>query len=615
MNKVIKKEIDSKISKILKRAEKDNIYLKKTNQDVYNQMDIFGSKYLIRKIYANRLNSVDELMKIFGLEFKTIMTMDYLKQLPDINKASDIIHKHIKNNDKILIVTDYDVDGVTSAAILHLMFKNILKYDNFDVIVNRREYNNGINNTLTKMIIDYYNHDNNVKLMITADHGSSDKNNYLKIKEATDMDIIVTDHHLFGMDVAPDTSCVEAFVNPQRTENDFKEMSGAGVAYFTLLYTVLKYRENELNKEIWDKIYYYLSYIGLTLISDSRSMKDPLNRKITRKALNIINSKRTKHNPFWTVVKDKLDNSYFIDETKLSYEIIPHLNTPGRIGDPYQSYLFMVTENVSDGYLYYNEIENLNNVRKERQNNIADKGSDIEYKNKILYVGYVKNAHNLQGIFANKFIYDSIDCQIAFLFSRTPAKPDEDIYVGSGRCRNPDISIKKLLDKIASKSDIIVKHGGHDMAVGLEIKGDIKKFYNLLNQEISKYNVKESKIEIDDVIISNKKLLISMMDVKDSGPYGVEFPKPTFLSEFKITGYKIFKHKYLVMYLKLSENSDYIVRLMYTIKKDELDQMLEDLKYKKRLRAVYNISVDTYMNTNKILLNGLYIKLIDDKDD
>jgi len=605
------KAVNEKIKNILSNAKKDNIVLKEMNKEVYDQMQIFGTKYLVRKIYANRLNSVDELMKIFGLEFKTIMTLDYIKQLPDVDKAADVIYKHIKNNDKILIVTDYDVDGVTSAAIMHLLLKNIFDYDNFDVIVNKREYNNGINDTIRNMIIDYCKKDPSIKLMITGDHGSSDRSNYNKIKEATDIDIVVTDHHLFNDELAPREQDVEAFVNPQRGKSDFNEMSGAGISYFTLLYTALKYMSDKLDKDKWDLIYYYLTYIGLTLISDSRSMKDALNRKITRKALNILNSKRTKHNVFWTIVKEKLDSSYFIDETKLSYEIIPHLNTPGRIGDPYYSYMFMVAEDEDSARLLYNDIENLNDTRKERQNTITDKGSDIEYKNDILYVSYVKNAHNLQGIVANRYIYENNNYQIAFVFSRSPSNHDKNVYVGSGRCRNSDISIKNILDNIAEKYDIIVKHGGHDMAVGIEIKGDIKKFFDIFNQELKQYNINKSQIEVDDVIISNKKLLVSMMDVKDSGPYGVEFPKPTFLSEFIIEGYKIFKKKYLVMYLRLSESSDYKVRLMYTIKKDELDETLDNLKYKNKIRAVYNISVDTYMNTNKILLNGLYVKFID----
>ena len=605
------KEIKEKIDKIINEAKKDNIILKEPNKEVYEQMSIFGTKDLLRKIYANRLDNVDELMKIFGLEFKTIMTPDFIKQIPDIDKAADTIYKHIKNNDKILIVTDYDVDGVTSAAIMHLMLKNVFDYDNFDVIVNKREYNNGINDTIRNMVIDYCKKDPNIKLMITGDHGSSDRSNYLKIKEATGIDIVVTDHHLFNKDLAPRDTDVEAFVNPQRTKCDFNEMSGAGISYFTLLYTALKYIPEKLNKEKWDTIFYYLTYVGLTLISDSRSMKDPVNRKITRKALNILNSKRTKHNTFWTVVKENLESSYFIDETKLSYEIIPHLNTPGRIGDPYYSYMFMVTEDLETARLLYVDIENLNDTRKERQNIITDKGSDIEYTNDILCVSYVKNAHNLQGIVANRYIYDNNDYQIAFVFSKSPSNPDKNIYVGSGRCRNNEISIKSILDKIASKHDIIVKHGGHDMAVGIEIKGSIKEFFDIFSKELNNYEVNKSYIEVDDVIISNKKLLVSLMDVKDSGPYGVEFPKPLFLSEFILEGYKIFKKKYLVMYLRLSESSDYKVRLMYTIKKDELPQILEDLKHKKKLRAVYSISIDTYMNTNKILLNGNYIKFID----
>jgi single-stranded-DNA-specific exonuclease len=599
---------------------KDNIVFRELNKEVYDSLETLHNRELVRKIYSGRYTDKGDLEKYLNTKLSDIINKEFLSQMTDIGKAARVITRHLEKGNRILYVTDYDVDGITSAVIAHKFTKYVYEHDNFEVLVNKREYGNGINNTITDKIISIYKHQP-FDLLITADHGSHDKNNLTRLKNELGVDIIVTDHHLIEDESSP-LNVVDAFVNPQRPENNgfLKNITGANVLYFTLLHAwfrlikrnpelenFVKQFENINTETKWDYIYYLINYVGLTVISDTVDLKCYVNRKLLIKALSTINSKRIKHDTFWTLVKDEISDSYFIDETVLGFGIIPVLNTPGRIDNPRMSYELMTIENIEIAKMLYKDILVLNDTRKNIQHTALKKDNVIKYENDKVCVVLAEDTDGVQGVIANNILFSGKH-KLVVCFTKQ-INNGEEVYIGSGRLKVEEANLKEIVDNIDKKSDLVISHGGHKAAIGIKIKPDLKKFYELLVEEVDKIKEfeKEEQIEIDEYIYSNKKIFTSIYDVRAAGPYGMGYPQPVFVSDVYLHSYRVFNKNgktYINAKVKLSVLSNFMLNLFYAVP-DKEKHLVSDLKTASKLRLVYNISINTYMSTNTVLLNVL----------
>jgi single-stranded-DNA-specific exonuclease len=126
-------------------------------------------------IVANRVNV--DMNKEYGYTVNDAFNSKFdpiknIHLLPDIEKAGEMIATAIKNGKHILLVSDMDADGITSSAVLHNSFRDILKVDkdNFRSIVNRRLVGNGFNKELVSRIKEIHQ-EWHVDMVITADHG------------------------------------------------------------------------------------------------------------------------------------------------------------------------------------------------------------------------------------------------------------------------------------------------------------------------------------------------------------------------------------------------------------------------------------------------------------
>ena len=109
--------------------------------------------------------------------------------MKDMEKAVKRIFQAISENEKVIIYSDYDADGIPGAVILHDFFKKI-GFNNFESYIPHRVMEGfGLNDEA----VDQFSKDE-VKLIITVDCGIADLAEAEKIKKAM-IDLIITDHH------------------------------------------------------------------------------------------------------------------------------------------------------------------------------------------------------------------------------------------------------------------------------------------------------------------------------------------------------------------------------------------------------------------------------------
>jgi len=596
---------------IINDLKHDNIVIREPNRVIYNYLDNRIKEPLIKHILSTRYDNLDMIKKYKELTLRKILSRSFLSKLNDIDKASKLINKHIEQNHRILFYTDMDVDGVTSAVIAYLFMTQAYKYDNIEILINKKSRGNGVNDISTQEIIDIYQQQP-FQLLITADHGSHDKDNLNKIKETINTDIIVTDHHLFEKNETPQ---VDAFINPQRDDvtNFSKDITGATVLFFTLVKSILDKYDVETVTDINDQhvvnyIYYLLTYVGMTVISDCMDLKDPINRRLVNKALRILNSANIKHNVFWRTMINYIGNPIHIDEQTLGFNVIPLLNTPGRIYDAKLSFDLMTAKDEEEAIGLLGKILDLNDERKERQLKVLNE-DNVEYKSDNLLVMVTKSGRNVEGIAANMILNNSNYKVVIVL---TPNLKDPNILNGSGRMTLGKGNLKELLDIIQEKHNLFVSYGGHAKAVGIAMKNDPVLLFNELDKLLKEHKLEEQEaILVDDYIYSNKKLIVSLFDMDTIKPYGIGFEKPTFVSDARLIAYRLIEKKsnfYLSGKIRLSDKSDFTIGFFYPVPKHEVEDLRDRIKFTKRIRIVYTPNINSYMNTNKMQL--LVSKLI-----
>ena len=191
-----------------------------SRQDVAQLCLTLGVSEIIARLLINRGLTTAELAK--GFLNKTIDSLHDPMLLPDMDKAVARIEQAIKNKERITIFGDYDVDGVTSTAILHRYLTSRGAAVGY-YIPSRTEEGYGVSlAAIEHIILD------NSRLIITVDSGITALE---EIAYATTrgLDVVVTDHH----ECRPELPTACAVVNPKRPDSNypFKELAGVGVVF------------------------------------------------------------------------------------------------------------------------------------------------------------------------------------------------------------------------------------------------------------------------------------------------------------------------------------------------------------------------------------------------
>ena len=193
----------------------------------------------------NHTELLDLLLKNRGIkpeDYDKFLNPSYEKHtydpylLKDMDKAVLRIVKAIKNNEKIVIYSDYDCDGIPAAVMMFDFFKKI-NYENFSIYIpDRHDEGYGLHLDAIKNFIDQ-----KINLLITFDLGITAKEE-VDLANKNKIDVIITDHHLPQDDIPK----AFAIINPKQKDCKYpdKMLCGAGVAYKLIQALIEKNKED-----------------------------------------------------------------------------------------------------------------------------------------------------------------------------------------------------------------------------------------------------------------------------------------------------------------------------------------------------------------------------------
>ncbi len=384
---------------------------------------------------------------------------------PFLFKNMDIVIKKIKmsirNNEKILIYGDYDVDGITAISILY----KILKHKGANVfyrVPNRFFDGYGLGNDVVDEIIsDGYN------LVITVDNGITAIEETEKLTKAG-ISVIITDHHE-PKETLPNTEyIIHSYL---MHDYPYEGMCGAGVAF--------KIAE-ALDKD------YIRDYVDLVMLGTIADMMPQTgeNKAFINEGLKKINNSSC------------LGLRMLLDELKIhvnnikdiSFKIAPKLNSLGRIGDASVAVDLLIESDPNKIKEDIKALVDADALRKE----LTAQNTELAYKmidpnDKVILIYSPSFYEGVLGIIAQKVMKKTGKITGVFNVNQ------ENYARGSFRTVG-DCNILELLEKNA---DILDKFGGHEKACGVSMKAShIKELKDRLSIELSEIIPREPTLDI-----------------------------------------------------------------------------------------------------------------------
>jgi single-stranded-DNA-specific exonuclease len=505
--------------------------------------------------------------------------------MKDMDKAVKRIFEAIKNDEKILIYGDYDVDGTTSVALVCKYLKSNSTNQISTYIPDRYDEGYGI----SYQSIDYAA-DNEFSLVIALDCGikAIDKISYANNKN---IDYIICDHH------KPETTIPDAaaVLNPLREDckYPFKYLCGCGIG-FKLIQAL------DLSQDDWESnIESYLDLVAVAIGADLVPLIGE-NRTLCYFGLKIINTSPTIG--LKAIIRGI--NKPEITLSEVSFYIAPRINSAGRIKHGNNAVELLLEENFDNAITFSKEIDNFNLERRGLDQLITNQAlkqieNNEEQKN-FTTVVFKKDWHKgVIGIVASRLIEKYYRPTLVFTKSN-------DVLAASAR------SVKgyDVYNAIESCREHLIQFGGHKYAAGLTLKPEN---YSAFKSSFEKHVKKtiEKKMLTPTITIDEKIQLLDITPkffriLKQFAPFGPSNKQPVFLSEnLKDTGYcKTVGEddKHLKLSLKQG-NSDVFKAIAFG-----LGDKLSLIKNKAQFSGVFNIAENNWNGAKSIQLKLLDIK-------
>ncbi len=354
-----------------------------------NKVNEIQEKYKINKLLAtilvNRNITKKEDIRLFLEPTRNDFHDPFL--ITDMKVAVKRIIKAIKNQEKVTIYGDYDVDGITSITVLK-SFLNDRGLEVESYIPNRLEEGYGLNKEAIERIAN-----DGCELMITVDCGISAIEE-IDYANSLGIETIVTDHHEPGNTLPKSYAVVD---NKRKdSKYPFRELAGVGVVFKLIQAISITL---ELKAEEYLK---YLDIVCVGTISDIVPLINE-NRVIAKLGLLLIGQTRN------IGLRSIINSSGYskIDSNSISFGIAPRINACGRMGKAEEALELLLSKNYNKVSELTKNLNEHNQLRQETEKNIFEsameqiKNEHLNEKNTII-VGGENWHHGVIGIVSSK---------------------------------------------------------------------------------------------------------------------------------------------------------------------------------------------------------------------
>lgn len=497
----------------------------------------------LKQIYADR--GVEDASQLE----RSAKALLHYNQLQGVEQAVNLLTQAITQQQKIIIVGDFDADGATSTALCMLALQAMGSVKHNYLVPNRFNFGYGLSPEIVQVAAQQQ-----ADLIMTVDNGIACFAGVEKAK-SLGITVVITDHHL----AAETLPIADAIVNPNQPGCGFlsKNLAGVGVAFYLMLALRAKLKSDNwfVLKQIPEpNLADLLDIVALGTVADVVPLDDN-NRILVHQGLQRIRSNKCRPGIQAILEVAGRDSSRLV-ATDLGFVVGPRLNAAGRLDDMSLGIECLITDSPERARQIAVQLDSLNRERREIEGSMQQEAvkalGNLNFGTDVLpyaLVLYQADYHQgVIGILAGRMKDKYFRPTIAF------AHQDDDTLKGSARSI-PGLHIRDLLEEINNRyPGIIDKFGGHAMAAGLSLPVKNLAAFEQVFQQIAEENLKDKPLAgelISDGELQNDDFSLAFAQcLKEAGPWGQGFPEPLFDGEFQLMDQRLVGAKHLKMMVK-----------------------------------------------------------------
>ena len=497
---------------------------------------------VLQRVYlARQLQRPEEL--VLGLD--ALLPPAGLK---GIDHAAELLAAAIVQQQRLLIIGDFDADGATSCAVAVAALRALHAGQVDYLVPNRFDYGYGLSPEIVALAAAQQ-----PQMIITVDNGMSSLDGVAAAK-TLGIQVIITDHHLAG-DQLP---AADAIVNPNQPGDTFasKNLAGVGVIFYLLSAVRAQLRQRgwfdsqrpEPNLAQW------LDLVALGTVADVVPL-DHNNRILVAQGLARIN--RGLACPgIQALLSIAGREAGQVTAADLGFVVAPRLNAAGRLQDMSLGITCLLSPDSTTAQACAAQLDQLNHERRALQQSMQQQAMDLvqglQWDEDGLPLGLclLDDAwhQGVVGLVAARVKERLHRPVIAF------APVDGDEIKGSARSV-PGLHIRDALDAVAKRHPgLLQKFGGHAMAAGLSLRrADFQAFAQAFDAEVGRHLQHDDcyTVQWSDGELSSDELDLELAQLlRQAGPWGQHFPEPVFDGYFDVVQQRVVGQTHLKLVLR-----------------------------------------------------------------
>ena len=446
--------------------------------------------------------NIEDAHAVLGIESASIFD-PFL--MADMDKAVSRISDAVRNGERIAVYGDYDVDGMTSCALLALWLRS--KGADYEVYIpGRFGEGYGLNRTALDAL-----GQSGVGLVITVDCGIT------AIEEAQyarslGLGLVITDHH----ECRPNLPEADAVVDPKRPDCRYpnKALAGVGVAF--KLVCALE------GAPVSDEMFrLYGDLVAIGTVADVMQV-DGENRELIRRGLAIINDKPRPG--LFSLLRETNPEMRKVTAATISFSLAPRLNAAGRMGQPDLSVELLLTDDSMEADRLAAELSRLNSERRSLEVRIYEEAAAM----------LPEEGPTGPIILASRGWYQGVTGIVSAKLAERYRVPSiilsiDDNGICRGSCRSAGTF--GVYDALRSCEEILENYGGHEMAAGITI---VEENLGELRRRIADFYSENQKtalrpgLRLDFEVEKPELLTVKNVEALERlEPFGNGYPPPS----------------------------------------------------------------------------------------
>lgn len=562
-----------------------------------------GEKFHINPILARLIRNRD----VIGDDAIALYLNGTISDLYDgmlmknMDKAVDILREKIREDKRIRIIGDYDIDGINSTYIL-LEGVRALGGDVDIDIPDRMKDGYGLNRNLIDRAFD-----EGIDTIVTCDNGIAAKDE-IAYGKSLGMTIIVTDHHEIPYEETEEGKKyilppADAVIDPKQEDcgYPFKELCGAGVAY-----KVVEALFNASGKDVED-VDYLMENVAIATVGDVMDLVGE-NRIFVKQGLEML--KRTNNLGLKALIECTGVQVEYLSAYHIGFVIGPCLNASGRLDTAKRALELLCARTKREADVLAGDLKALNDSRKDMTmaavEEAAEQVETTALKDDKVLVVYLPECHeSLAGIVAGR-IRERYYRPVFIL-----TKAEEGVK-GSGR----SIESYHMYEELNKCKELLTKFGGHKLAAGLSLEEKNVEILRRRLNEVSNLTEEDliPKISIDMQMPFGYISEAFVDELELLEPFGKGNVKPVFVEkDIEILSGRILGKNRNVLKMQVKDGNGTQMDAMYfgdietflgylekKYGKTAADQMLQGRKSGIKMAFTYYPGINEYMGRKTV---------------